>query len=95
MLGVAAWVRLAGDGTVSDARVMLGGVGSHPIQVEGARELLCGRRLESELIHEVADACFRPARPLDNTDFTLSWRKDMVRPFVARALGQLAGPRPS
>ncbi len=96
VLGVAAWARFADDGTVADARVVLGGVGSHPIQVESARELLVGRRLEPELIHEVADACFRPARPLDNTDFTLSWRKDMVRPFVARALGELtAGPRSS
>ena len=96
VLGVAAWARFADDGSVADARVVLGGVGSHPIQVERARELLLGRRLEPELIHEVAEACFRPARPLDNTDFTLSWRKDMVRPFVARALGELTGgPRSS
>jgi 4-hydroxybenzoyl-CoA reductase subunit beta len=89
VLGVAAWVRFEPDGTVADARVVLGGVGSHPIPIEAAGELLRGRRLEPELIREVADACFRPARPLDNTDFTLSWRKEMVRPFVTRTLGDL------
>ncbi len=90
VLGVAAWARFEPDGRVADARVVLGGVGSHPIPIEAAGELLRGRRLEPELIREVADACFRPARPLDNTDFTLSWRKEMVRPFVARTLGDLS-----
>jgi 4-hydroxybenzoyl-CoA reductase subunit beta len=90
VLGVAAWARFNPDGTVADARVVLGGVGSHPIPIEAAAELLRGRRLEPELIREVADACFRPARPLDNTDFTLSWRKEMVRPFVTRTLGDLS-----
>jgi 4-hydroxybenzoyl-CoA reductase subunit beta len=90
VLGVAAWARVADDGTVEDVRVVLGGVGSHPIQVQSVGELLVGRRLEAEVIRDVADACFHPARPLDNTDFTLSWRKEMVRPFVTRALGDLA-----
>jgi len=90
VLGVAAWAEFAPDGSIADVRLVLGGVGSHPIQVEGAREMLVGSRLEPELVREVADAAFRPARPLDNTDFTLSWRKEMVRPFVARALADLA-----
>jgi 4-hydroxybenzoyl-CoA reductase subunit beta len=89
VLGVAAWARFSGDGTILDARIVLGGVGSYPIQPTGARELLVGSRLEAELIRRVAEVCFRPARPLDNTDFTLSWRKEMVRPFVTRALEDL------
>ena len=93
VLGVAAWARLAADGRVEDARVVLGGVGSYPIPVERARELLVGSRLEPDVVKAVAEASARPARPLDNTDFTLSWRKEMVRPFVARALGALAGER--
>lgn len=89
VLGVAAWARFAEDGTVAEARVVLGGVGSYPIPNPRAGEILAGSRLEPEVLHEVADACFGPARPLDNTDFTLSWRKEMVRPFVARALTEL------
>jgi 4-hydroxybenzoyl-CoA reductase subunit beta len=93
VLGVAAWIRPNEDGTVADARVVLGGVGSYPIEVDKAGPLLVGNRLEPELIQSVADACFRAARPLDNTDFTLSWRKEMVRPFVARVLGDLQEAR--
>jgi 4-hydroxybenzoyl-CoA reductase subunit beta len=89
VLGVAAWARFAEDDAIADARIVLGGVGSYPIQVERARELLVGKRLEPEVTHEVAEACFRSAHPLDNTDFTISWRKEMVRAFVRRALAGL------
>jgi hypothetical protein len=33
---------------------------------------------------------FQLAKPLDNMDLTLSYRKNMVRLHVARVLGQLA-----
>ena len=35
-------------------------------------------------------AAYRPAKPLDNTDLTLAYRKRMVRVFVSRALRELA-----
>jgi 4-hydroxybenzoyl-CoA reductase subunit beta len=89
VLGVAAWARFAGDGTVADARIVLGGVGSYPIPVAAAGRLV-GSRLEPDVAATVAEEARRPSRPLDNTDFTLSWRKEMVKPFVERALRQLA-----
>ena len=92
VLGVAAWARFAADGSVGAARVVLGGVGSYPIPVATAG--LVGSRLEPEAIAAVADGARRVARPLDNTDFTLSWRKEIVTTFVKRALEDLrAVPR--
>jgi 4-hydroxybenzoyl-CoA reductase subunit beta len=93
VLGVGAWARFKDDGTVEAARVVLGGVGSAPEVVEKAGEIMAGKRLTQEVIDEVAEACWKAGRPLDNTDFTLSWRKEMIRPYVARALADLEAAR--
>ncbi len=91
VLGVGAWASFADDGTVEDLRIVLGGVGSAPEMVEKAREILVGNPLSDNRIADAARAAWKTGRPLDNTDFTLSWRKEMIRPYVARALGDLRG----
>ena len=90
VLGVAARVDLAADGTVAAARLVLGAVASYPQDVPEAAAAIVGSRLEPEAIAAAADAAFRPAKPMDNTDFTLAWRKEMVRVYVHRALEALA-----
>jgi 4-hydroxybenzoyl-CoA reductase subunit beta len=90
VLGVAAWVRWEGA-VVADARIVLGGVASYPQPVPDAEPLLRGTRLEDEAVAAAADAAFRPSKPMDNTDFGLSWRKEMTRTYVRRALEELRG----
>jgi 4-hydroxybenzoyl-CoA reductase subunit beta len=89
VLGVAAWVLWDGA-RVADARVVLGGVASWPQEVPEAAVALRGTTLSPEAIAAAADAAYRPAKPMDNTDFDLSWRKQMTRVYVARALVELA-----
>jgi 4-hydroxybenzoyl-CoA reductase subunit beta len=88
VLGVAAWIRW--DGTrVAAARVVLGGVASHPQEIPEAGAALVGAALSDTTIAAAAAAAYRPAKPLDNTDFDLSWRKQMTRVYVQRALEEL------
>jgi 4-hydroxybenzoyl-CoA reductase subunit beta len=89
VLGVAAALDIAEDGTVRGARVMLGGVAPAPIEVSEAQQALIGERLDQERINAAAEACYLKARPLDNTDFLMNWRKQMARPFLKRALEEL------
>ena len=70
---------------------MLGAVTSAPVVATDAAAVLVGQRLTPEVIEAAASAAFRPAKPLDNTDLLLSYRKKMVRVHVARTLCQLAG----
>ncbi len=94
VLGVAAWVRWGGNGEqVTEARVVLGGVASHPLEIPEAGTVLSGSSLEPEVIAAAAEAAFRPAKPMDNTDFDLSWRKQMTRVYVTRALSELSEHR--
>ncbi|HKA62222.1 MAG TPA: xanthine dehydrogenase family protein subunit M [Methylomirabilota bacterium] len=90
VLGVAAALRMDGD-RVREARIVLGAVASLPREAPEAARLLVGERLTAEVIDRAADAAYRPAKPLDNTDLTHPYRKKMTRVYVARALRRLAG----
>lgn len=89
VLGVAAALHIADDGVVRDARLVLGGIAPAPIEVKEAEEGIIGMRLDRAQIDRAAEACYLKARPLDNTDFVMNWRKQMARPFVQRALEEL------
>ena len=84
-------MKLAADGTVEAARIVLGAVASRPIETPDAAALLVGGPLGDAEIARVADAAARPARPMDNTDFSLVWRKRVTRDFVTYALHELRG----
>ena len=95
VLGVATWLRLAADGTVEEAKIILGGVGSHPVEAAASEQAIIGKRLTEETIQQAAASAYPTAKPLDNTDFAMSWRKDMARYYVAGTLRELAGLPPS
>jgi 4-hydroxybenzoyl-CoA reductase subunit beta len=87
---VAAAARMDGD-VVVEARIVLGAVASRPIEVPAAAERLAGQRLTDDLIASVADDAYALAKPMDNTDFELLWRKKTVRSLVTSALRELRG----
>src|SRR5262249_32932079 len=91
VLSVAAAVKLATDGTVDNARIVLGAVASRPVEAPDAAAHLIGASLSDASIANAAEHAAQPARPLDNTDFTLLWRKRVTREFVSYALRELRG----
>jgi 4-hydroxybenzoyl-CoA reductase subunit beta len=92
VLGVAAVVDFSEGGSVDAARVVLGGIAPAPLEVEGAARALVGGPLDEERMRAAAEACYLRARPLDNTDHLMNYRKQMARPFVLRALAELRQP---
>lgn len=86
ILSVAATVQLAEDGTCTDAKIVLGAVASSPLIAHEAQSMLIGQRLNDELIEAAAQQAYKVAKPLGNTDMTISYRKQMARVYVARAL---------
>jgi len=89
VLGVGAAVRQEG-GRVAEARLVLGGVASAPIRLAASEAVLQGRPLDEEAIAAASEAAAGPSRPMDNTDFSVVWRKQMTRRFVSDALSDLA-----
>jgi 4-hydroxybenzoyl-CoA reductase subunit beta len=96
VLGVAAWIRYrTASGServtgVEDARIVLGAIAPSPIEVKEAAQALIGQPFDKEHIHAAAEACYVKARPLDNTDFVMNWRKQMARQYTLRALEEIA-----
>jgi 4-hydroxybenzoyl-CoA reductase subunit beta len=93
VLGVAAWVQVDHAGSVKDAKLILGGIAPSPVEVKEAGEALIGHLLDDNHIHAAAEAAYVKARPLDNTDFVMNWRKQMTRQYTLRALQELAVSR--
>ncbi len=91
VLSVGASARFDGE-RVAEARIVLGGVASAPVRASAAEAILSGRPLDAGTIAEAAAAAAGPSRPMDNTDFSFLWRKEMTRTWVARALGDLVIP---
>jgi hypothetical protein len=61
------------------------------LEVPAAAVRLSGQVLTDELIASVADDAYALAKPMDNTDFELVWRKKTIRSLVTSALRELRG----
>ena len=85
-VGAAVWRE---GTTVTAARLVLGGVASAPIRLAASESSLVGRALDAASIADAAAAAAGPSRPMDNTDFSFLWRKEMTSKFVALALKDL------
>jgi 4-hydroxybenzoyl-CoA reductase subunit beta len=91
VLSVAAGARFTTNGAIEEARIVIGSVASRPMVASEAGKFLVGRSLTSENIAEAAALATRIAKPLDNTDFDMSWRKKVTAEFVGYALRELRG----
>jgi xanthine dehydrogenase YagS FAD-binding subunit len=74
------------DGTVSDARVALGGVATVPWRAREAEALLKGQKFDDGLAQRVAEAAFAGARARRHNAFKI----ELGKRVVARALHQAA-----
>jgi len=90
ILGVAAALRFDGN-VVEEARIALGAVASRPFLVEKAGEFLKGKTLSDEVIARAAELAANRAKPMDNTDMDLYWRKEVADDFAGYALRELRG----
>jgi 4-hydroxybenzoyl-CoA reductase subunit beta len=90
VLGVAVALKFSGN-IIEEARVALGAAASRPFLVEKASEFLKGKPLSDEVIAEAATLIANRAKPMDNTDMDLYWRKEVADDFAGYALRELRG----
>jgi CO/xanthine dehydrogenase FAD-binding subunit len=87
LAGVAAFVTVDGSRkAVSEARVVIGAVGTKPQEIEEIGKLLTGKSMTDALMEEAAEMAFKAAKPINNTASSFPYRKRMVKVMVKRAL---------
>ncbi len=91
ILGVAVALQFSSKNIIENARVALGAAASRPFLVEKAGEFLKGKALTDDVIAEAAVLIANRAKPLDNTDMDLYWRKEVADDFAGYALRELRG----
>jgi 4-hydroxybenzoyl-CoA reductase subunit beta len=91
VLSVAAALHVSKENVVEDARIVVGSAACRPLLAANAAKSLLGRRLNQIAIEEAAALAAQIAKPLDNTDFDMTWRKRVTAEFVTYALRELRG----
>ena len=91
VLSVAAAVKISHENIVEDARIVIGSAASCPLLAEDAAKKLISQPFETETNAVVSDLAAKHAKPLDNTDFDMSWRKKVTAEIVRYALNELRG----
>ena len=59
--------------------------------MDSANQFLKGKQLTDEVIAEAGRLVASRAKPMDNADLDLYWRKDVTAAFVGYALRELRG----
>ena len=86
MAGVAVMVKRNRSGTIEQAKVVLGAVGSSPTEVPKAAGLLEGHKPTDDLLQRVSREVVDSARPVGNLAMDTSYRRKMVGVLAKRAL---------
>ena len=87
MASVAAAVTLGTNKTVTEARLVLGGVAPIPWRVPKAEAALIGKMLNSDVLLTVAQLALEGAKPLEKNAYKIPLAQTLVRRALAKAGG--------
>jgi len=88
IVGVAARVVLAGDGTIAEARIGLNGAANHTLRATDAEAALTGREPTPEVLAQAGRAAAAQSKPLADVDGTEDYKRRVVGVYTTRALHQ-------
>lgn len=89
-VGVALAVSLDELGICQDCRIALGAVGPTPIRALQAEKTIIGKKLETDVIEQAAQAAVSEARPISDLRSSAEYRQRMIAVHVRRTLLQAA-----
>jgi carbon-monoxide dehydrogenase medium subunit len=86
--GVAAMLRLAGDGdgTIAESRIVLTAVAPKPVMAEAASAHLLRKRPSEALFAETSTIAIQAAKPITDIRGTAEYRSQLIEILTDRAL---------
>lgn len=78
------------DGTIREARIILGAVGPTPLRARKAEALLAGQPLTEALLAAAGAAAAEESHPINDVRASASWRRRMVEALAKRAIAEAA-----
>ncbi len=85
MASVAVMLKEKDDETIEDAKVVLGAVGTSPIEVPIISSILKGKKPSEDLIDEISKKAIEAASPVENLIIDRDYRKKMIGVLIKRA----------
>lgn len=89
LLTVAVAADIDGDGKVRSIEGVVTALGARPRVLSGWDDVAIGRRLDAEVVDELAERAHKQCHPLENMIVDHEWRHAMVPVYVRRALEKL------
>jgi aerobic carbon-monoxide dehydrogenase medium subunit len=86
IVNAAVRITLDEGGACTDARVVLGGVGSTPTRSPAAERILRGASLDGDVLREAGEAVAADIEPLSDHRASSAYRKAVAKVLVHRAL---------
>ena len=86
LVNVASFIALDTDGTIRDARIVMGCVGPIPLRASSAEKMLIGQKPESALFARAGAAASLDSTPIDDFRGTAAYKRDMVGVLTRRTL---------
>jgi xanthine dehydrogenase YagS FAD-binding subunit len=87
LASAAVAVQMASNGTVKDARIVLGGVAPIPWRVPAAEKFLTGKNLSPDVLAEAGKIALADAKPLEKNAYKVPLTQTLVRRALAKAAG--------
>lgn len=87
LASAAVAVRLGANRTVSEARIVLGGVAPIPWRVPAAEKFLTGKQLNADVLAEAGKIALAEAKPLEKNAYKVPLAQTLVRRALAKAGG--------
>jgi carbon-monoxide dehydrogenase medium subunit len=88
LVNVAAFISMGKDGSIQEARIVLGSVAPTPIRATSAEQILTGEKPSETLFSRAGEAASKDSKPIDDFRASAEYKRAMVEVLTQRALNQ-------